>query len=282
MVPKNRSESTLKLTFLRWSQQTPWGRRRTCRMVPVRRAAIGLFCIISGAPSALGAGEAGGVHIYCKRTGGAEYSGYDSYYYTAVFEGDYGYTLGHENEFYDFLSGNDPEGFFRHSYCFYESTRPEAQARLGRDIEDAGRKGYRVVRTNWAPSGPDGARVDSSFAEQAIRDYRISVPRSPYPVQVCVRDHQCEDGDRVRVSVNGSVLLRGEIFNAWDCRSASLREGRSDIELYAVNGTGYKGDCSYADGNTGELRVTGGDSQTQTWRHRGGKGSRANIVVTVR
>ena len=27
-----------------------------------------------------------------QRTGGDRYSGYDSYYYTAIFEGDYGYT----------------------------------------------------------------------------------------------------------------------------------------------------------------------------------------------
>ena len=85
-----------------------------------------------------------------------------------------------------------------------------------------------------------------------------------------------------RVSVNGSAPLGGEIFNEWNCRSISLREGRHDMELYAVNGTGYKGNCSHIDGNTGELRVTGEDSQTQSWRHRGGKGSKANIEVTVR
>ena len=97
-----------------------------------------------------------------------------------------------------------------------------------------------------------------------------------------MRDHECEDGDQVRVSVNGSAPLGGEIFNEWNCRSISLREGRHDMELYAVNGTGYKGNCSHIDGNTGELRVTGEDSQTQSWRHRGGKGSKANIEVTVR
>ena len=27
------------------------------------------------------------------------------------------------------------------------------------------------------------------------------------------------------------------------------------VELTAINGTGYKGDCSYRDENTGEIRV---------------------------
>ena len=138
-----------------------------------------------------------------------------------------------------------------------------------------------MILTKWRPRAPGGQNPGEAVTAQPIRDFRISVPDSPYEVDVCVRDHQCEDGDRVRVSVNGGVLLSGEIFNTWQCRTVSLREGRHEIELYAVNGTGYKGDCSYADGNTGELRVTGQDSQTQSWRHRGGRGSSAGILVTV-
>ena len=217
--------------------------------------------------------------VYCTRTGGEEYSTFDTYYYTAVFEGDYGYTLGYENDFRDFLKANQPDLYYRHSYCFFEEAQADAEAELLRRQRAQERKGYRAVGTNWNPNS-GGNRTDR-FASRPIRDFQVSVPRTPYEVQVCVRDHQCEDGDRVRVSVDGKYLLAVEIFNEWSCRSVSLGEGPHDIELYAVNGTGYKGDCSYADGNTGELRVTGEDSQTQSWRHRGGKGSSANILVTV-
>ena len=45
------------------------------------------------------------------------------------------------------------------------------------------------------------------------------------------------------------------------------------IQSTALNGTGYKGDCSHRDANTGEIRVTGENIETQVWRHRGGAGS---------
>ena len=218
-------------------------------------------------------------YIYCSRTGGEEYSTWDTQYYTNVFEGDYGYTLGYENDFRDFLKANQPDRYYRHSYCFYEETRVDAEAAAQRTMAAQEREGYRVVRTNWAPGSATGGT--GGLTSRPIGDFRVSVPSSPHDVEVCVRDHECEDGDRVRVSVNGTQLLRGEIVNEWRCRVVSLREGRHDIELYAVNGTGYKGDCSFADGNTGELRVAGADSQTQSWRHRGGKGSRAKIIVAV-
>ena len=218
-------------------------------------------------------------YIYCSRTGGEEYSIFDVYYYTAIFQGDYGSTLGYENDFHDFLKANQPDHFYRHSYCFYGETREDAEAAALRSRMANEREGYRVVRTNWTPNG--AGRGADGFTSVPIADFRISVPRSPYDVEVCVRDHECEDGDRVRVSVNGTRLLGGEIVNDWSCRAVSLREGRHDIELYAVNGTGYRGDCSYLDGNTGELRVTGEDSRTQSWRHRGGKGSSAKITITV-
>ena len=51
------------------------------------------------------------------------------------------------------------------------------------------------------------------------------------------------------------------------------------VELTALNGTGYKGDCSYRDENTGEIRVTGENTETQVWRHRGGAGSKARLIV---
>lgn len=209
--------------------------------------------------------------------------GVDEVYYSGVFSGDYGSTLGYENDFYDYLESRGFEPDITNSYCFFEPTLQEAEQALLRDVEGDRRNGYTVVQTEWRPAGSAGTgSAAEPFIPQPLGDFRISVPSSPYDVQVCVRDHECEDGDRVRVSINGIELMSEEIFNTWMCRRMTLSEGRHDIELFAVNGTGYKGeDCSHADANTGEIRVTGKDSQTQSWRHRGGAGSSADIEVTV-
>ena len=202
-------------------------------------------------------------------------------YYSGVFYGDFGSTLGYENDFYDYLESRGFRPDITESYCYFGPTLPDAEQALLRDIEDARRDGYTVLQTGWRPVGP-AASVDEPFSPQPLRDFRISVPENPYDVQVCVRDHECEDGDRVRVSINGIELLDEEIVNAWSCRTLTLREGRHDIDLFAVNGTGFKGeDCNHADMNTGEIRVTGEDAQTQSWRHRGGAGSGASLEVVV-
>ena len=120
------------------------------------------------------------------------------------------------------------------------------------------------------------------FERQPLGDFRVKVSSADRRVQVCVRDHECEDGDQVRVSVNGTQIFSGEIRNWWACRSVAVRSGPNPISMFAVNGTGYKGaNCSHADANTGEMRVTGTTSVTQSWKHRGGAGSEARIVVQV-
>ena len=220
-------------------------------------------------------------NIYCLQYD--RNAGVDDVYYSGVFAGDYGSTLGYENDFYDYLESRGFEPAITKSYCFFQPTLPEAEREMITKIADDRRNGYTVVQTEWRPAGSAGAASGAEpFTPQPLRDFQISVPSTPYDVQVCVRDHECEDGDRVRVSVNGIELMSGEIVNAWMCRSVTLREGRHDIELFAINGTGYKGDdCSHADANTGEIWVMGEDSQTQSWRHRGGAGSSASIEVTV-
>ena len=98
-----------------------------------------------------------------------------------------------------------------------------------------------------------------------------------------MRDHQCEDGDQVRVSVNGSVVFSGELVNAGDCQTVPVREGTNSVELFAINGSGFKGQCDYSDANSGEITIRGSSVsvETQTWLHPGGTGSRANLNVTV-
>ena len=125
-------------------------------------------------------------------------------------------------------------------------------------------------------------RVQSGMMqnENSLDDVRVTIPLScPREIQICVRDHACEDGDIVRVSLNGTRLFERELFNTSYCVSAPVLVGTNSIELFAVNGTGYKGDtCSHADVNTGEISINGG---TQRWEHSGGRGSRANLTVNI-
>ena len=118
------------------------------------------------------------------------------------------------------------------------------------------------------------------MSEQDIQDFNAQIKGSSGEVEVCVRDHECEDGDKVSVGVEGRNIFSGEIVNDWVCETLEVQAGQSyAVELTALNGTGHKGDCNHADVNTGEIRVTGENTETQTWRHHGGAGSRARIVV---
>ena len=253
------------------------------RAIVTRQVFSGLCVLLTALASITAWAQGDGDFIYCHRDAGQLIAG-ERVFFTGVFVGDYGWTVGYENDFRDYIESQGIDiGPYSGSFCFFEPTRSAAEESLREDMEDYRTGGYTVVNTEWAPSGYTGTSEGAdSFTVQPLQDFRISIPRSPYGVEVCVRDHECEDGDRVRVSVNGIELMSEEIVNAWMCRSVTLHEGRHGIELFAINGTGYKGDCNHADGNTGEMRVTGEDSQTQTWRHRGGAGSGARIEVTVR
>ena len=197
-------------------------------------------------------------------------------FYTAVFLGDYSFTVGYTNDFRAYL---DQEYDFNgiEEYCFFENDSPTASRALKRAMEDDERSDLYdggVIMTNWAPD---------SFSKQPLQDFNISIRGESADLKICVRDHECEDGDKVRVSVDDLRIFSGEIDNDWDCSRVEVEAGRKyAIELYAVNGSGQKGNCSYADVNTGEIRIEGATTETQSWRHRGGAGSRARIVVESR
>ena len=125
-----------------------------------------------------------------------------------------------------------------------------------------------------------GTTDQGIVSDQAIQDFSMKIRGSTGTLKVCVRDHECEDGDRISVDIDGRSIFSGEIDNDWDCYNLTVWSGESyAVELTALNGTGYKGDCSYRDENTGEIRVTGENRETQVWRHRGGAGSKARIIV---
>ena len=136
----------------------------------------------------------------------------------------------------------------------------------------------------YAYDYPTATSNQNTRSEQALQDFSMKIRGRTGSLKVCVRDHECEDGDKIRVEVDGRSIFSGEIDNDWDCYTLDVWAGGSyAVELTALNGTGYKGDCSHADANTGEIRVTGENTETQVWRHRGGAGSKARIIVeTVR
>lgn len=161
-------------------------------------------------------------------------------------------------------------------FCSYEDSFEDAKYELEKAVADSRKE---PVMTRWKPGGSSGER----FKKQPLQDFHISIDDDSAELEVCVRDYECEDGDEIRVSVDGDEVFEGEIDNGWDCSRLDVRAGRKyPIELYAINGTGFKGNCAHRDVNTGEIRVTGATSVTQSWRHRGGTGSRAKIIVDVK
>lgn len=227
-----------------------------------------LAVLLAGTALCADVAMAGDEHIFCIE---ADIQGV-SRYYSAIFLEDYSNADSLKLDFHEYLEKQGVEASYLHAWCFFERSYPAAEREYARHVrsdEDA----YRIVRTNWAPE---------SFGSQPLRDFNITVSSSRREVRVCVRDHECEDGDKVRVSVNGGRVFSGEIDNDWVCDDIPVHEGNNRIELFAVNGSGRKGNCSYADVNTGEIRVEGRNNETQSWRHRGGAGSKANIIVKVR
>ena len=210
-------------------------------------------------------------HIYC--TYSESQSEQRRAFYTAVFRGDYSFTVGFTNDFHDYLEEKyDFNGYEK--YCFFKRDASSASRDLDERISDDERSGVfdgGVIKTNWAPD---------SFSDQPLQDFNIAIDGDSAELKICVRDHECEDGDKVRISMDGSRVFSGEIDNDWDCSEYSVQAGRDyAIELFAINGTGNKGSCSHANVNTGEIRIQGANSQTQSWQHRGGAGSRAQIKV---
>ena len=161
---------------------------------------------------------------------------------------------------------------------FEIEVRPDSELELSAAVDGSVYSNARTMRTE---------RVDLSLnrclvvtGDQGLRDFPMKIKGAMGSLEICVRDHECEDGDEISVNVEGSIVFTGEIVNEWDCQNLEVRGGESYVvELTALNGTGYKGNCSYIDENTGEIRVTGENIETQVWRHRGGAGSKARLIV---
>ena len=251
-------------TTPRISRPSPWATLKT--------GYTALFLIFASLVSAPANADYD-AHMYCK----ARALLISTQYYSGIFRGDYSRVELVKWEFYEYLKGEGFKPSPASLYCFSENSQSAAadeavwMARREEVIYDD------LVFTNWAP---DSASADS-FSPNPLRDFNITLYSGQREVQICVRDHECEDGDRIQVSVNSGSVFYGELFNSWDCTDVPVQQGRNRVELYALNGSGNKGNCSYRNVNTGEIQVRGANSQTQSWRHRGGAGSSANIIVEV-
>ncbi len=120
------------------------------------------------------------------------------------------------------------------------------------------------------------------LGEAGLSDFPVQIEGETGTIDICVRDHECEDGDAIDVDVDGRNVFSGELVNETMCSALEVEAGRDYvIELTALNGTGFKGACNFADANTGEIVVRGLNAENQVWRHREGAGSQARIVVTA-
>ena len=161
---------------------------------------------------------------------------------------------------------------------FEVEVRPDSEVELSAVADGSVYSDAQMMRSARDDMSLDGCLTVTS--DQGLRDFSMKIRGATGSLEICVRDHECEDGDKISVDVEGRTIFSGEIVNEWDCQTIEVQGGETyEVELTALNGTGYKGDCSYADGNTGEIRVTGENTETQVWRHRGGAESKARIIV---
>ena len=161
---------------------------------------------------------------------------------------------------------------------FEIAVRPDSELELSAAADGSVYSDAQMIHTERDDMSLDGCLTVTG--DQGLRDFPMKIRGTTGTLEICVRDHECEDGDAIRVDVDGRSIFSGEIVNEWDCQTLEVRGGeRYEVELTALNGTGYKGNCSYIDENTGEIRVTGENTETQVWRHRGGAGSKARLIV---
>ena len=69
----------------------------------------------------------------------------------------------------------------------------------------------------YAYDGLAAASNQATERDQGIQDFSMKIKGARENLEICVRDHDCEDGDKIRVDVDGRTIFSGEIDNKWDC-----------------------------------------------------------------
>ena len=162
----------------------------------------------------------------------------------------------------------------------FKAMRWDSGASVNKKIEGDRSCGYNI--NPYLTMGWD--KFAASGSNQQLADWGNFVAKTDSTgkrtVDVCFRDTQCEDGDILDITLNGTGIVRQELFNAAVCYSIPASTGVNYLGVYAVNGTGFKGRCDFADVNTGEVSVKGSTGQAvQNYQVVGGQGSYGALTI---
>lgn len=112
----------------------------------------------------------------------------------------------------------------------------------------------------------------------------FAVTSSDGTVAIEVWDDECEDGDIITLRV-GTLSRTVELTRVRQTVTTTLTPGRHALEILAVNGTGYKGNCDFTDANTHAIQVigdlSGRPSTYSTFAAVAGAGTRHTIDLTI-
>ena len=102
------------------------------------------------------------------------------------------------------------------------------------------------------------------FDEFGKENFVVDVPANNQTVDICVRDYGCVDGDKISLFINSQEVFEGELFWENTCVSSGVNAGDNTIIMYAINGTGGKGNCPN-NVNTGEISIGKLNWETRQW-----------------
>lgn len=164
----------------------------------------------------------------------------------------------------------------------WDTSTPDKKTIVNKQIEDNRSCSYSLspyMTMSWQQFVED-ASSNQQLADWGNFSAKLTGQGQRY-VSVCMRDNECEDGDILALTLNGEEIARSELFNAARCFDVPVKPSVNFLGVYAVNGTGFKGQCSHTDRNTGEVTVYGatGSGRTQTYSVRGGQGSYGSLTI---
>jgi len=145
----------------------------------------------------------------------------------------------------------------------------------------------RQAATAYSPTSTVTPRVLNYERPKVTKHLEDFLIRADDPVLgseifVDVWDHDCEDGDEIRVSLVGVGFEDFQLTKTKQTRRLGyVSPGRDAVvEITALNGTGYLGSCNHANVNTGAIVVRDNDNSVRrNWQMEAQAGTRSRIVI---